>query len=75
MKRYKIALDTMTDINKFVKFANSVDANIKLTDGKDYAVNGKSLLGVICSMEWDNIFCLVPDDIDIYNFIQEFVIE
>ena len=76
MKRYRITLDTMSAVNKFVEIATRYkDFKIKLTDGEDYTVNGKSLLGAAYTIEWNKIYCLVPEDCDIYNDIEEFIIE
>jgi hypothetical protein len=76
MKRYRINLDTMRDVNTFVSVATKYNNfKIKLTDGEDYTVNGKSLLGAAYTIEWSKVYCLVPDECDIYNDIKDFIIE
>ena len=37
--RYRIRLETMTDVNKFVKFATKHNGRIMLTDGEDFTVS------------------------------------
>lgn len=69
----KIRLDTMSDVNEFVKIATSVRGNVYLTDKTDLKVNGKSLLGVMYSLEFEEIW--VESDADIYSQISKFIIE
>ena len=45
--KYKIRLDTLTDVNNFVKIAAAYPGKITLTDGENFTVNGKSLLGAM----------------------------
>lgn len=71
--RYKIRLDTMTDVNNFVKMATSYSGKIMLTDGDSFSVSGKSLLGAMYTMEWDQIFC--ETDNEIYHLIKDFLDE
>ena len=53
--KYKIRLETMSDVNKFVKIAAAYPGKILLTDGENFTVNGKSLLGAMYTVEWDQI--------------------
>lgn len=71
--KYKIRLDTLSDINKFVKIATAYPGKITLTDGDNFTVNGKSLLGAMYSMEWENVYC--QSDAEIYYLIKDFVEE
>lgn len=71
--KYKIRLDTMTDVNNFVKIATQYPGSIKLTDGENFTVNGKSLLGAMYTVEWDQIYCV--SDHEIYHLIKDFVDE
>lgn len=71
--KYKIRLDTMSDVNKFVKIATSYPGKIMLTDGDNFKVSGKSLLGAMYTMEWDNVYC--ESDNEIYHLIKDFVEE
>ena len=70
--RYKIRLDTMADINRFVGIAGKHSGRITLTDGDDFTVNGKSLLGAMYTFEWDQIYC--ESDTEIYHLIKDFIV-
>lgn len=71
--KYKIRLDTMSDVNNFVKIATSYPGKITLTDGENFTVSGKSLLGAMYTMEWDRIYC--NSDKEIYHLIKDFIEE
>ena len=70
--RYKIRLDTMADVNRFVGIATKYNRKIALTDGDNFTVNGKSLLGAMYTFEWDQIFC--ESDTEIYYLIKDFIV-
>ena len=70
MFKTKIELVGMSDVNKFVAITTSLPGVIKLTDGENYSVNAKSLIGAIASMEWDELYC--ESEVDIYTHIAEF---
>ncbi len=70
--RYKIRLDTMADINRFVNMATKHKGNIVLTDGHRFTVNGKSLLGAMYTFEWDEIYC--ESESEIYYLIKDFIV-
>ena len=69
----KIRLDTMRDINDFVRICSTVTSAVHITDGAGLRVSAKSLLGVMYAMEFDNIWC--ECDADIYTAIEKFVID
>ena len=71
--RYKIRLDTMADINRFVGIATKHSGKISLTDGDNFTVNGKSLLGAMYTFEWDHIYC--ESENEIYLKIKDFIID
>lgn len=71
--KVRIRLDTMGDISKFVQITTGLDCDVRLTNGKSFIVNGRSVLGVLYSAEWKEIFC--ECDQDIYSKISEFVVE
>ena len=71
--RYRIRLDTMADINRFVGIAGKCKGKVVLTDGDDFTVNGKSLLGAMYTFEWDRIFCESEDEI--YFKIKDFIVD
>lgn len=68
----KIRLDTMRDINDFVRICSEIIPPVHVTDGSGLKVSGKSLLGVMYAMEFDEIWC--ECDIDIYTYIERFVV-
>ena len=70
--RAKIRLDTMRDINDFVRICSGVIPAVHITDGAGLKVSGKSLHGVIFAMEFDEIWS--ECDIDIYHEIDRFVV-
>lgn len=72
MYRYKIDLVTMTDITEFVDIATNEAGNIKLIDDTGLCVKGKSLLGVIATVEWNSLYCVSADDI--YTKISKFCV-
>ncbi len=72
MNKYRINLVTMTDINEFVKIASNLRPQVHLIDGSGFRVNGKSLLGAMATVEWDELYA--ECDEDIYSDIADFVI-
>lgn len=73
--RVKLRLDTVSDVNKFVNITTALNQPITITDGNGLRVNAKSVIGVLHSLEFDNLVCETEDDNDIYMAIKEFVIE
>ncbi len=71
--RYRIRLDTMSDVNRFVKIATKNKGKITLTDGEHFTVSGTSLLGAMYTMEWDQVFC--EADTEIYRLIKDFLVD
>ena len=61
--RQKIRLDTMTDVQRFIEVASTVDEEVILEDGDGQRVRASSLLGVLYSMEWTHIYCYCKKDI------------
>ena len=72
MVKYKIRLDTLSDVSKFVKVASSVNGKVTVTDNQGLKVSGKSILGMMYAMEFDELWC--ESDIDIYNAIERFLV-
>ena len=63
----------MRDVNEFVQIASQAKGNVHITDKRHFKVNGKSLLGVMYSLEFDEIW--VESDEDIYSQISKFIVE
>ena len=73
MSKYRIRLDTMADINRFVGIATGIPGKLILTDDENFTVNGKSLLGAMYTFEWDRIYC--ESENEIYFKIKDFIID
>ena len=70
--KHKIRLDTLSDVNEFVKITSQLEGRIILTDGNHFTVNARSTLGALYSLEWDNLY--VESEFCIYTAIEKFVI-
>jgi hypothetical protein len=62
----------MKDINQFVAICTRVSAPVHVTDGAGLKVSAKSVLGVMYSMEFTDIWCECEEDI--YSDIEKFII-
>ena len=69
----KIRLEKMSDVTEFVKIATAAQGDVYLTDKRNFKVNGKSLLGVMYSLEFEEIW--VESETDIYSQISKFITE
>lgn len=64
MNRVKIRIDTLRDVNRFLRAVSSTSGEVILTNDKGYTVNGKSYLGVVyASAEWTDIYCLSEESL------------
>ena len=61
--KVKIRLDTMSDIKDFVSIVSTITDKVCLEDDDNHRVSAKSLMGVLYSFEWDNIYCYCDKDI------------
>ena len=68
--KFRVYLETLSDVNRFVNIATSLDAKIYLTDSSNFCVNAKSIIGAIYSMEFDGIW--LQSDKDVYSKFAEF---
>ena len=71
--KVKINIDTLSKINKFVSICSQFDCKVNLIDGSGYCVSAKSLVGVVATMDWSQVY--VECDRDIYSHIAEFIAE
>ena len=69
--RVKVELVTMEDAANIVKIACGVKEPVYLV-GENFRVSAKSLLGALCSMEWNELWCECEKDI--YSKIERFVV-
>lgn len=72
---YKVEIDTMDDVKKLVAISSPLKGKITLQSGNKFAVNAKSLLGVILAkkLNWDDLR-LVMDN-DYYHEFERFIKE
>ena len=62
--RVKIRIETSEQAVMFVNQVCKTDAIVHLTNGDDFRINGRSLLGALCTMEWDEVYCESDKPID-----------
>lgn len=70
----KIELSSMPTINHFVNVAMKHGSEVKLYNhDRSYCVNGKSLLGVIATTDWDDLYIECHDGLygDFIEFFAE----
>lgn len=63
--RQRIRLDTMNDVDSFMKAVSCVDSKVTIEDDEGHCVSAASLLGVLYSFEWRKIYCCCEKDIDL----------
>ena len=61
--RLRINLVTYSDVQRFVNAVSIIEEDVTLIDSVKHCVSGKSLLGAIYSLEWDEVYCLCDKDI------------
>ena len=61
---YRVEIDTMEDVKKLVSTATKLQGKIILQSGTKFAVNAKSLLGVILAkkLNWDDLILVMDND-------------
>ena len=71
--RNRINLLGFNDIKEFVRICSSIDGNISLyCPMNGYKVSAKSLLGVLASMEWSEVW--IESDVDCYSALEQFIV-
>ena len=70
--KVKIRLDTGADAIKFSNIASSLAADIYVFDNNRLRVNAKSVLGMLYTLEFEELWC--ESNKDIYSHIEEFVV-
>lgn len=71
--KMKINLDTQSDVLEFCKIVSNVEGDVRIVGmdgGQQVSVNAKSLLGLLYSQTWNDIWC--EADNDIYSQISKF---
>ena len=69
----KIRLDTLTDVQNFVRQASTVSHPVYITDGKGLKVSAKSIMGALYSLEFDELWCECEQDI--FHIVKDFIAE
>ncbi len=71
--KYKIVLDTVSDVTNFVKnVTTEKEATVTVTDNRGLRVNAKSLMGMLYALEFEELWC--ESDTEIYEKIKDYVI-
>ncbi len=62
--RYKVTLETLDDVRRFVNIATTCKGQLLLESGDSFKVNAKSLLGVIIAkkLNWDDMVLLSEEE-------------
>lgn len=70
---YRVEIDTMADVKELVAISTKLEGQITLQSGNKFAVNAKSLLGVILAkkLNWDDLRIVM--DHDYYHEYQKFI--
>ncbi len=61
---YRVEIDTMADAKELVNISGKLEGQITLQSGNKFAVNAKSLLGVILAkkLNWDDLRIVMDND-------------
>lgn len=71
--KYKILLETETDVIRFVhNILISQAREVFVIDGKGLKVSAKSVLGMMYALTFTELWCV--SDTEIYNTIRDFVL-
>lgn len=76
MSKYRINLVTMQDVQKFIEKANSFPKNdLLVQDNENHQVSAQSLIGMIYTMEWDEVnLYSKSNDPRIYTAFEDFIV-
>ena len=66
VKKYydHVEIDTMSDVKELVNISTKLEGQITLQSGNKFAVNAKSLLGVVLAkkLNWDDLRIVMDND-------------
>jgi hypothetical protein len=71
--KMKINLETQSDVLEFCKIVSALQGDVRIVGmdgGQQVSVNAKSLLGLLYSQTWNDIWCEAENDI--YSSISKF---
>lgn len=71
--RNKIRLDTYKEVSDFIAITSKLEGKITVTDNDNHRVNAKSLLGMLYSLEFEELW--VESKNDYYNELKDFIVE
>lgn len=69
--KVKINLDTLKDVQDFVNITSNLQGKITVTDGEGLVVNAKSLMGMLYSLEFSELWC--ESEYNIWSAIVKFI--
>ena len=71
---YKIQLNTMTDVRKFIEKTALIEEGtiLTLSDGGHYSINASSIMGVLYSLEWNHLY--LYSTTEVYSIFADFII-
>lgn len=76
LHKVKIMLDTTADVKDFVGICEGIDEDVSIIDGtnKNYKVNAKSFIGVLCAQcDFTSLYAI--SEADIYTKLSRFAVE
>ena len=68
--KFRVQLETLSDVKRFIDKSEKLDAKIFLSDDSGLKVSAKSLMGVIYTLEFSQIW--LESDKDVYSIFAEF---
>ena len=66
LHKYKIRIDTMKEAEAFVQSARNVNATVLVKDDDGHCVNGKSVLGMLYALEFNELWCETDSDATLF---------
>lgn len=69
--RMRIRLETYNEVRDFVKICSYIEEPVLLKDGNNFCVSGKSMLGGIASLEWEELYCESTNP-HLYSLLKKF---
>lgn len=71
---YKVELNTLSDVKKFVETATKFEGRLLLKSGNKFSVNAKSLLGVLLArkLNWNDL--MLVSEKDCYLDFEKYII-
>lgn len=70
--KVKIRLDTGADARRFSNLASTLEGRITVTDNNGLRVDAKSILGMMYTLEFEELWC--ESERDIYSQIIDFIV-